>query len=184
MTTEHAIVVGASAAGLSAADGLREGGFTGRITVLGEERHAPYDRPMLSKSLLAGKTEARPALLSTSEQFAERAIEVHLGHAAMGLDIDRRTIVTDYGEVLSYDHVVIATRTRARPVLTTDSEPLATLRTLDDLTAARTLVDSGGLVTLIGAGFIGLEVAAALRSRGIAVTLLGSGRTPVRRGCR
>lgn len=181
MTTEHAIVVGASAAGLAAADGLREGGFPGRITVLGAELHMPYDRPMLSKSVLAGKADTPPVVMRTREQLADRSIDLQLGHAAMGLDIDRRMVVTNYGEALPYDHVVIATGTTARPVRTTDGAALATLRTLDDLTVAREMADSGHPMTLIGAGFIGLEVAAALRSRDIPATLLGSGRTPLRR---
>lgn len=177
----HTIIVGASAAGLAAADGLREGGFTGRITVLGEETCTPYDRPVLSKSLLADSGGAAPAPLRTEAHLAEKGIDLQRGHAAVGLDIDRRMVVTDYGEALAYEHVVIATGCTARPVHTTAGTPLPTLRNLDDLGTIRALVETGRPMTLIGGGFIGLEIATALRTRGIGVTVLGTDRLPLLR---
>jgi 3-phenylpropionate/trans-cinnamate dioxygenase ferredoxin reductase subunit len=173
-------VVGASAAGLAAADGLREGGYEGPITVLDDELTPSYDRPMLSKGLVASREDVRPSPLRTPDQLADRRIDVQAGHAAVGLDIDRRLLVTNYGEALPWSHVVIATGARARPVLTTAGTALPTLRTVADLEALRSLVTHGKATTIIGAGFIGLEVAAALRSREVPVTLLRSGPRPLR----
>ncbi|MFE7391224.1 NAD(P)/FAD-dependent oxidoreductase [Streptomyces sp. NPDC057582] len=173
------VIVGASAAGLSTADGLREGGYTGPLTVLDEEAEPGYDRPMLSKSLLAAKEHATPAPLRTDEQLAAKGIDLLAGHGAMGLDIDRRLVVTNWGEAIGWRHVIVATGVTARPMVTAGGTTLPTLRTRADLTAARQLVTSARPVTLIGGGFIGLEVAAALRSHGVEVTLLAAAELPL-----
>ncbi|MGW4825408.1 NAD(P)/FAD-dependent oxidoreductase [Streptomyces sp. NPDC004227] len=173
------VIVGASAAGLSAADGLREGGYTGPLTVLDGELEPGYDRPMLSKSLLAAEEHATPAPLRTDEQLAAKGIDLLAGHGAMGLDIDRRLVVTNWGEAIAWRHVVVATGVTARPVVTAQGTALPTLRNRADLAAARRLAASGRPVTLIGGGFIGLEVAAALRSRGVEVTLLCATELPL-----
>lgn len=166
------VIVGASAAGLSAADGLREGGYAGPITVVDAEIAPGYDRPMLSKGLLATKEHAVPRALRSSEQLQEKRIEVLAGHAAMGLDIDRRLVVTNWGEAIPWQQLVIASGVGARPLRTTGGQPVATLRTRADLAQVREMAGSGRPVTLIGAGFIGLEVAAALRSRDVDVRVL------------
>ncbi|PWI10531.1 FAD-dependent oxidoreductase [Streptomyces sp. NWU339] len=173
------VIVGASAAGLSAADGLREGGYTGPLTVLDEEVEPGYDRPMLSKSLLAAEEHAVPAPLRTGEHLADKGIDLLAGHGAMGLDIDRRLVVTNWGEAIGWRHVVVATGVTARPVVTAGGTALPTLRTRADLATARQLATSGRPVTLIGGGFIGLEAAAALRSRGVEVTLLCATELPL-----
>ena len=178
-SNDSVVIIGGSAAGLSAAGGLREGGHTGPIVVLDEEFMPGYDRPMLSKGMLAGKQDAEPAALRTAEQLAEQGIEVLAGHAAMGLDIDRRLIVTNWGEALPWRDAVIATGVRARPLVTTSGVPLPTLRTRADLATARQLAADGRPVTLIGAGFIGLEVAASLRSRGVEVCVVNDLELPL-----
>ncbi|MFJ9381308.1 NAD(P)/FAD-dependent oxidoreductase [Streptomyces sp. NPDC101455] len=176
---EHVVVVGASAAGLSAADGLREGGFDGSITVLGAERHPPYDRPTLSKGLLT--TEGEPELLAlrTPQRLAEARIELLLGHAAAGLDIDRRYVITTYGETLPYDAVVLACGSRPRQIRSTGGEALPVLRTPQDLHVIRQAAELHGELTVIGAGFIGLEIAAALAVRGVRVTVIGATPLPL-----
>ncbi|WP_249353661.1 FAD-dependent oxidoreductase [Rhodococcus sp. USK13] len=174
----NAVIVGASAAGLAAADGLRDGGWLGTITVLGEERHHPYDRPMLSKALLERHT-GQPAHLRSLEQLTEREIEVRTGQAARGLDIDRRLLVTSDGDVLPWDALVVATGSRPRSLTTADGVALPTLRTIDDLKGLRAAAESRRSVTLVGAGLIGLEVASALRSRGTAVTVVSAETTPL-----
>jgi 3-phenylpropionate/trans-cinnamate dioxygenase ferredoxin reductase component len=167
-----ALVIGASAAGLAAADGLREGGWTGPITVLSEELRLPYDRTMLSKKVFSDAA-AEPAVLRTEQQLAEREINLRLGHAARGLDIDRRLVVTSDGEALPYDALVLATGSRPTTMATGEGHHLPTLRTVDDAEALRVRIKPETSVTLIGTGFIGLEVAAALRGRGVAVTVVG-----------
>jgi NADPH-dependent 2,4-dienoyl-CoA reductase/sulfur reductase-like enzyme len=171
-STRRALVAGASAAGLAAADGLREGGWAGCITVLGQEPHPPYDRPMLSKSLLAGAAGQAMAL-RTPQQLAERCIELKLGCAVRGLDIDRRLVVTSDGDALPYDVLVIATGSRPMTLGTTLGARLPVLRTLPDLQRLRETTASGRPVSVIGAGFIGLEIAASLRSKDVPVTLFG-----------
>lgn len=173
------VIAGGSAAGLAVADSLREGGYDGTVTVLDEDLHPAFDRPMLSKGLLASPDYAEPGPLRSAEQLAGRRIDVLPGHAATGLDIDRRLVVTSWGEAVGWQHVVIATGAAARPLATTGGTPLPTLRNLADLRDARAAVADGRPVTLIGGGFIGLEVAAALRSRGVGVTLLDSGILPL-----
>ncbi len=174
----QAVIVGASAAGMAAADGLREGGWEGRILVLGEELDPPYDRTMLSKGLLADGA-ARPLMLRTEQQLAERDITLLPGVAARGLDIDRRLVVTSDGDAIPYDAVVVATGSRPRAMTTTAGVPLPVLRNLGDLVRLRDLTAATERVALIGAGLIGLEIAATLRARQIPVTVIGTPTLPL-----
>jgi len=175
----QALVIGASAAGLSAADGLRDGGWEGDIAVLGAELHVPYDRPMLSKKVLASDAPVTPLALRTEAHLAERRIDLHLGQRAMGLDVDRRLVVTNNGAALPYDVLVIATGSRPRPLLTSSGESLPVLRDMDDLVRVRQVTAVGDPVAIVGAGFIGLEIASALRQRGVDVEVFGRGRVPL-----
>ncbi|MGP6177697.1 NAD(P)/FAD-dependent oxidoreductase [Microbacterium sp. A196] len=169
---EAIIIVGASAAGLAAADGLREGGYEGPITVVDTENRPSYDRPMLSKGLVASKDGAEPTLLRTAEHYEKLGIEVLAGHGAVGIDVDRHLLVTDWGEALPWSQVIIATGVEARVLTTSDGQRVPTLRDRADLAVVRQIVDSGKGVTLLGGGFIGMEVASALRSRDIPVTVV------------
>lgn len=173
------VVAGASAAGLAAADGLREGGWAGSILVLDAETDPGYDRPMLSKALVAGDGDTGPTALRTPEQLAAQQIQLLAGHAAMGLDIDRRFVVTNWGEAIPFQHLVIATGVTARPLLAADGEPLPTLRTRADLTALRAATAGRGPVMLLGGGFIGLEVASSLRARGLDVDVVDAAPAPL-----
>ncbi|MEJ7716541.1 MAG: NAD(P)/FAD-dependent oxidoreductase [Thermoleophilaceae bacterium] len=163
---EKIVVVGAGLAGLRAAEELRDLEFAGELTVVGEEEHAPYNRPPLSKQVLAGDMEPDDCLFGTDDDVD---ITWRLGSPAKGLDIEERTVALDDGEELSYDGLVIATGRRARewPDLP-DLEGFHTLRTLDDSIALRDKVAADSpRVAIIGAGFIGCEVAATLRRRGL-----------------
>ncbi|TRW47465.1 NAD(P)/FAD-dependent oxidoreductase [Georgenia yuyongxinii] len=175
----NVVVAGASLAGLAAADALRQGGFDGSITLLSDERRAPYDRPPLSKDLLAADSDPVPVALRPEGHFADHELDLRLGHAAVGLDIDRRYVVTSDGAALPWDAVVVATGSRPRPLLTTSGEALPVLRTIEDLVRIRDGVARHGRVTLIGSSFIGLEIAASLRRRGVAVTLFGATQLPL-----
>jgi len=166
------VVVGASAAGLSAADGLREAGFEGSVTVLGSELHQPYDRPMLSKALLLEQGEPELLELRSVERMEESRIELILGRRAVGLDIDRKYVVTDHGDALPWDAVVLACGGRARSLTTDRGEILPVLRTPDDLRVLRQGAARHGDVTVVGAGLIGLEIAAGLSAHGVSVTVL------------
>ncbi len=173
------VIAGASAAGLAAADGLREGGYSGEILLLDQETEPGFDRPTLSKSLLRSAEVVPANRLRTPEQLAAKKITVLEYHEAVGLDIDRKLVVTSWGETLEWEHVVIATGLDAVRMRTTAGNQLPALRNRDDLERVRAMVASGRRVTCIGAGLIGLEVAAALRGHGIDVTLISNHQVPL-----
>ncbi|MGH9050053.1 MAG: NAD(P)/FAD-dependent oxidoreductase [Acidimicrobiia bacterium] len=176
------VVVGASLAGLRAAEALRHQGFDGRITMVGAEHHLPYDRPPLSKELLAGKWE--PDQLGLRRQpYDELALDWRLGRRAVHLELADRAVELDDGERLHFDGAVLATGSTPRQLPGTP--PLAgifTLRTLDDSLAIRAELDGGPRVVVVGAGFIGSEVASTCRERGLDVTVLEALPVPLVRG--
>jgi 3-phenylpropionate/trans-cinnamate dioxygenase ferredoxin reductase subunit len=172
------VVVGASLAGLRATETLREEGFTGKITLVGRELHLPYDRPPLSKQVLAGTWPPEKAVLADRKRAGELQLHEVLGHRAVRLDAEKRQVEIDDGTVLTGDAVIVATGASARHLPGTESltqqDGLFTLRTLDDslaLRAAVTAVDSARVV-VIGAGFIGAEVASTCAGLGCAVTVI------------
>jgi 3-phenylpropionate/trans-cinnamate dioxygenase ferredoxin reductase component len=179
---DSVVVVGASLAGLRAVQALRRAGFAGRVTVIGEESEPPYDRPPLSKEVLAGKWDAaRTALLR--EEDAALEVDWQLGKRAESLDLAGRRVVLEGGLAVPFDGLVIATGTYARRLPNTS--PLAgvhVLRTLADCLALRAELDRSPRVAVIGAGFIGLEVAATCRGRGLAVSVIESLAAPLERG--
>ncbi|MGH8982414.1 MAG: NAD(P)/FAD-dependent oxidoreductase [Acidimicrobiia bacterium] len=176
------VVVGASLAGLRAVEALRHQGFDGRVTVVGAEPHLPYDRPPLSKELLAGRWE--PDELALRRQpYDELAVDWRLGRRAVRLDLADRAIELDDGERLPFDGAVLATGSTPRQLPGTP--PLAgifTLRTLDDSLAIRAELEQGPRVVVVGAGFIGSEVASTCRERGLEVTVLEALPVPLVRG--
>jgi NADPH-dependent 2,4-dienoyl-CoA reductase/sulfur reductase-like enzyme len=175
-------IVGASLAGLRAAEALRREGFDGRVVLVGKEPHLPYDRPPLSKQVLAGESE--PADLSLRRQpYDELELDLRLGRAATGLDVAGRTLELDGGEQLAFDGLVIATGATPRVLPNTpDLDGIFVLRTLDDCMAIRERLEARPRVVVIGAGFIGSEVAATCRGRGLDVTVLEALPVPMERG--
>ena len=177
------MVVGASLAGLRACERLRTGGFTGAVTLIGAEAHLPYDRPPLSKRLLAGAWEPERILLRKPGELDELGIDARLGVRAAGLDTGRACVELDGGATVAYDGLVIATGAAPRRL---PGQPAAAgvhvLRTLDDALALRVELVEGCRVVVIGAGFIGLEVAATARGRGCGVTVLEGAPAPMIRG--
>jgi len=176
------VVVGMSLAGLRAAEALRREGFAGRLVAVGEERHEPYDRPPLSKDLLRGETG--PADVALRRQGLEELdLDLRLGRRAVALDLADRTIALDDGERIGFDGLVVATGAAARSLPGAPDLPgLTALRTLDDALALRARLDAGARVVVIGAGFIGAEVAATCRARGLDVTVLEAQEQPMVRG--
>lgn len=170
----HVVIVGASLAGLRAAETLRQAGFDGEITLVGAEPHLPYDRPPLSKQVLAGEWEPDRIGLRPTEVYEELQLELRLGRTATSLDLADRRVVLDGGEPLPFEGLVIATGAVARSLPGTP--PLAgihVLRTIEDCLAIRADFDAGPRrVVVVGAGFIGSEVAATARRRGLEVTIL------------
>lgn len=181
---EHIVVVGASLAGLRTAETLRTDGYDGRLTLVGKETHLPYDRPPLSKKVLAGDYTPEQIQLRKPESYDELDLDLRLGVCATALDPGSRTVALDAGEALSYDGLVIATGATPRSIPgTPDLEGIHLLRTLDDCLALRRELDATpARVIVIGAGFIGAEVAATARKRGIDVVVLEALPTPLVRG--
>src|SRR5262245_10924916 len=181
---EHIVIVGASLAGLRAAETLRSAGFHGEVTMVGSEIHHPYDRPPLSKKLLSGEWEAERIALRRLDDAEPLQIEWRLGVPAASLDVDRRIVGLADGAGIRFDGLVIATGASARRLPgQPDSPNVLMMRTLDDALALRALVTGGGRrVVVIGAGFIGLEVAATVRSLGNEVIVLEGLPAPLIRG--
>jgi 3-phenylpropionate/trans-cinnamate dioxygenase ferredoxin reductase subunit len=169
-------VVGAGLAGLRACEGLRDRGYDGRITLVGDEPHLPYDRPPLSKQYLAGTWDVDRVMLRTSDELLPLELDMRLGPAfrAVGLDLGARRLSLAGGDSVSFDGLVLATGSAAR-VLSDINGLRSTyvLRTLDDAAALRDVVSRpSARLGLAGAGFIGLEVAATARRLGAEVTVV------------
>lgn len=166
-------IVGASLAGYWAAETLRRDGFEGRISLIGDEPHAPYDRPPLSKRFLAGDLDDDRLPLTTAEKLADLGLEMRLGCRATGLDVATRTLEVD-GVAEPYDGLLIATGARCRNLPgTAGLAGVHTLRTRDDAEAIRDALANGARrVVVVGAGFIGAEVASTAIGRGAEVTMV------------
>ncbi|NYH53872.1 MULTISPECIES: NAD(P)/FAD-dependent oxidoreductase [Nocardiopsis] len=194
-TLNDIVIVGAGMAGLHTAEALRERGFEGRLTLVGEEAHHPYSRPPLSKEVLTGvgmdPSGGGPGWLVGHRSLRlrdEAAVEgldldFRPGSRAVGLDTEAREVrVSGPGgvEAVRYDGLVIATGARARRP-DTDLAGVHVLRTLDDAEAVRAALESGGRLVVVGAGFVGAEVAASARAVGMDVTLVEAAPTPLTR---
>ncbi|GLY75841.1 NAD(P)/FAD-dependent oxidoreductase [Actinoallomurus iriomotensis] len=174
------LVVGASAAGLCTAEALRRKGYTGRLTVLGDEPHLPYDRPPLSKQVLSGAWTPDRARLRTEDALAGLDAEFLLADPAIGLDPATRTVRTASGRTLRGEVVVVATGARPREL--PGQAGLAgvhVLRTLDDALALRAGMAGSSRLVVVGDGVLGAEVAATARTLGLDVTLTGPRPAPM-----
>jgi NADPH-dependent 2,4-dienoyl-CoA reductase/sulfur reductase-like enzyme len=166
------LIVGASAAGTATATALRRRGHPGTIALLGDEPHLPYDRPPLSKHLLAGTWEADRLRLMPDERLAELDLDLRLGVTASSLDPIERVVVDERGREHPFDDLVIATGMRARTLPHLEAAGALVLRTVDDARHLRGLIRPGVRVVVVGAGFLGLESAATARSLGATVTVV------------
>jgi NADPH-dependent 2,4-dienoyl-CoA reductase/sulfur reductase-like enzyme len=176
------VVVGASLAGLSALETLRQDGFEGELIAVGAEPTLPYDRPPLSKQVLQGTWEPDKTMLREQGQYDDLGVTWHLGRRAVALDVGHRTVTLDDGEPLAYDGLVIATGATPRRLPDTpDLAGIHVLRTLDDCLALRADLETARRVCVVGAGFIGAEVAASARVRGVEVTMLEALPAPLAR---
>ncbi|MFE4664671.1 NAD(P)/FAD-dependent oxidoreductase [Streptomyces sp. NPDC056716] len=174
------VIAGASLAGLRAAEALREGGFAGELTLVGEETRPPYDRPPLSKGALLGRIDAGDTVLPARRETDARWL---LGVRAEGLDLERGRLLVSGGEQLPFDRLLIATGTRARQWPRPEEAALdgvLALRTAEDAALLARLLEAGPeRVLVIGAGFTGSEIASACRERGLAVTVVERGQAPL-----
>jgi 3-phenylpropionate/trans-cinnamate dioxygenase ferredoxin reductase subunit len=184
MSSEQTFVVaGAGMAGGKAAETLREEGFEGRVVLVGAEHERPYERPPLSKDYLRGEVGREKVYLREPGFYDDNRIELRLGRTATGLDPSRRELTLDDGERLGYDALLIATGAEPRrlPIPGADLDGVLYLRTVGDSDALRERLDRGGAMVVVGAGWIGAEVAASARQRGLEVTVLDPLTVPLER---
>lgn len=172
--TERIVVVGASVAGVRAAQALRAAGFDGELVLTDAEPALPYDKPPLSKQILTGEWTPDEVTLASRQDLDDAAISLRLGVAARALDAQRRRIAWEDGSTLDYDRIVIATGVRPRPLPEAlDSGQVHLIRTMNDaMTLRERLLTTSGRLVVIGGGFIGAEVVSSAASLGVSCTLV------------
>lgn len=171
--SDGVLIVGGGLAAQRCCETLRARGFEGRIRLVGDEERAPYDRPPLSKGVLGGECNPGALALRPASWYPEHAVDLLLGERAVALDPGVRTVTLESGAILAYDQVVIATGSRPRRLPGTEAFANAhLLRTDSDAVRLREILGPGTRLTVVGAGFIGLEVAATASRLGCQVTVL------------
>ena len=171
--TKPIVIVGAGECGARVAQALRERGWQGTVTLVGDEHDLPYERPPLSKQALTDVIEPAPTTICSGARFADLGIDVVVGTMVEAIDRDAREIVLADGRRIGYEHLVLATGARARTLDSLDGGDSAiTLRTRADASRLRGLLTPGTRLIVIGGGFIGLEVASSARQRGCEVTVV------------
>ena len=166
------VIIGAGAAGASAAVALRDNGWGGDIVVLGGETHAPYERPPLSKSVITENKAAVLPLLGAGARFVELGIEYRAGALATRIDAERHEVHVEGCSPLSYGCLLLATGARPRKLSAAGSGQVRYLRDFADALALRAAFVPGARIVIVGGGFIGLELAASARARGCQVTIV------------
>jgi 3-phenylpropionate/trans-cinnamate dioxygenase ferredoxin reductase subunit len=175
------VIIGGSLAGASAAATLRQDGFDGDVILIGEEPHPPYERPSLSKQYLRGELPFEKALVRPSGFYGENRIDTRFGVAATGMDPAERSVALATGGPVRYDKLLIATgvRNRRPRIPGLDLQNIFTLRSVNDADALRAEIVPGRKAAVIGMGFIGCEVAASLRQKGVDVVCIDPSPTPL-----
>jgi 3-phenylpropionate/trans-cinnamate dioxygenase ferredoxin reductase subunit len=176
-------IVGAGLAGATAAQTLRDEGFDGQVVLLGEEPHRPYERPPLSKEYLQGKSPLDKVFVHPEGWYAEHEVDLRLGVTATALDLQARRLLTSEGDGVRYDSLLIATGSAPRRLTLpgSDLDGVLYLRRLEDSDRIRAAFAGTPRVVIVGAGWIGLETAAAARVAGLSVTVLEQAEAPLAR---
>jgi 3-phenylpropionate/trans-cinnamate dioxygenase ferredoxin reductase component len=183
---EQILIVGAGQAAVQTVDTLRRKGFTGKLTLVGEEPWLPYQRPPLSKKYLAGSVQRERLLIRPAQFYAEHHVATHLGRRVTEIARHARHVRLDDGLALPYDALLLATGSRPRRLLAPGAELAGVhmLRTIADVDRIRAAAAAGARLVIIGGGYIGLEVAATARELGMEVTVLEmAGRVMARVTC-
>lgn len=170
----HVVIVGAGHAGGTAAALLRQYGFEGRITLVGDEPIAPYQRPPLSKAWLKGEADADALILKETAWYADNAVDLRLSVDVVGVDRAGKAVLLAGGERLAYDQLILATGSRARrlEVSGADLSGVLFLRTAADAEALKGALAPGKRLAVVGGGYVGLEVAASARALGAEVIVI------------
>ena len=177
---DHFVIAGAGLAGAKTAEHLRAQGFDGSITLIGSEALPPYERPPLSKGILMGSAEPDSALVHPEQWYADNAVDLVLGSPVTGVDLDSRTVTLTDREI-PFTKLALTTGTRPRrlEVPGSDLPGIHYLRELPDSLRLREVFDEVGRIVVVGAGWIGLEVAAAARQAGVDVTVVEAAELPL-----
>ncbi|HEX5895977.1 MAG TPA: FAD-dependent oxidoreductase [Thermoleophilaceae bacterium] len=177
------VIVGASLAGAKAAETLRAEGFEGRLLLIGAEAERPYERPPLSKEYLRGEAGRDKVYVHEEGFYAEHDIELRLDTRVASLDVSASEVALDDGERVRYDRLLLTTGAEPRRLAVPGAEldGVLYLRSVEDSDALRAHLDRGGAVVVVGAGWIGAEVAASARQRGLEVTVLDPLAVPLER---
>ena len=181
-SSDHVIIVGAGLGGWRCVESLRREGYSGELTLVGDEPYAPYDRPPLSKRILAGTWEIEKATLATPTLVAANDVTMRLGVRAVALDVATTTVALDDGYEIRGTHVVIATGTRARRLPFSADKDLHALRNRDDEVRLLHHLEElapHSVIAVVGGGFIGAEVATQLRARGFRPIVLEASQRPL-----
>ncbi|MCW2542438.1 MAG: pyridine nucleotide-disulfide oxidoreductase [Frankiales bacterium] len=175
------VIVGAGLAGAKAAEALREQGHAGDIVLLGAEKYRPYERPPLSKSYLNGSSKREEAFVHPESWYREHEVDVHLGQPVTGIDRSGQLVRTVDGTEFRYDKLLLSTGAGPRRLTVpgADGAGVHYLRSLDDSDELRAVLSGAGRLVVIGAGWIGLEVTAAARIAGVAVSVVESAPLPL-----
>ncbi|MGH2674813.1 MAG: NAD(P)/FAD-dependent oxidoreductase [Actinomycetota bacterium] len=181
MTPRRVVIVGANLTGGTAAAALRGQGFDGEVVLIGEEPHPPYERPPLSKEYLRGEQPFEMGLVRPDGWFEEQGIETRFGVRAERVDPRGRVVVLQGGERVPYDALLLATGGRPRTLPGPPGDRVLYLRTIEDAERIRAHLESGRHLVIVGAGFIGAEVAASARMLGLEVTVLERHHVPLAR---
>lgn len=171
---ENIVIAGAGQAAVQAIDTLRRKGFTGRITLVGDESRLPYQRPPLSKQFLAGAMQEERLLLRPAHFYEQHSVETRLGRRVAEIERREQRVRLDDGAALAYDALLLATGSRSRPLTVpgADLQGVYSLRTVADVDRIAPALAVGARLVIVGGGYIGLEVAATAHKRGLSVTVL------------
>jgi 3-phenylpropionate/trans-cinnamate dioxygenase ferredoxin reductase component len=172
--TAPVVIVGAGQGGLQAAESLRSGKYEGPILMLGDESHAPYNRPPLSKAFLLGEYTQEQLIIRQPAVFEKKNIQLRTGVQVTAIDVSSKTVTLDNGDIISYSKLILATGSRARipPVEQVNAKGVHSLRSLDDTLAIAAQIGSVNNLVVVGGGFIGLEMAAVAIKLGKKVTVV------------
>jgi 3-phenylpropionate/trans-cinnamate dioxygenase ferredoxin reductase subunit len=181
MPTTTMIIVGGGLAGAKAVEVLRDKGFQGKIVLFGAEDHLPYERPPLSKDYLAGKKTLEDFTVDSEDWYRDHDVEMHLGTKVTEVDPARHSVGYGDGGQEHYDKLLLATGSSSRrpPIPGGDADGVHYLRTIDDASGLLASLTEGASLAVVGAGWIGLEVAASARERGVDVTVVETAELPL-----
>jgi 3-phenylpropionate/trans-cinnamate dioxygenase ferredoxin reductase subunit len=181
MTSTTFVIVGGGLAGAKAVEALREGKFDGRIILFADEEYLPYERPPLSKEYLAGKQTLSEFTVQTADWYRENNVDLRLRTPVTSLDAAAHTVGLPDGTSVQYDKLLLATGSASKrpPIPGSDAVGVYYLRTYDDASALNSVLTEGSSLAVVGAGWIGLEVAAGARQRGVKVTVVETAKQPL-----